>query len=130
MLKDRLVWCLKLFEPENVANIFNLSIRCRTFPSEWETFVIMPVHKKGTDYDPANYRSVKHNPTVSRTMELVIKNSRMSYLLELKLINREQHGLLRKTCCSSCLNDRLNAITRPLGIGRSVTAIFRHVQSF
>lgn len=48
--------------------------------------MIVPVNETGTHCDPEDYRLISYTPVFSRTMERLVKDSVIAYLLEHKLL--------------------------------------------
>jgi len=92
-----------------LAHIFDTSFKDNTLPYCWKTANIQPVFKKGHTNDPSNYRPISLTSTCCRTMERIVNNHILNYLLENQLITRHQHGFMRKksTCTNllECLHD-------------------------
>jgi hypothetical protein len=87
------------------SKLFSLS----ALPDIWKVAIITPVYKKGSPSDAANYRPISLTCILSKVMESVIKDAMLSYLLEQKLINKQQHGFIskRSTCSQllECIDD-------------------------
>jgi len=54
----------------------------------------MPLFKKGSRYDPANYRPIALTATMCKLMESVIKDQLLGFLLLKGIINKNQHGFI------------------------------------
>jgi hypothetical protein len=52
--------------------IFNLCLRCNTFPSLWKTARVIPLHKKGNRFEISNFRPVSIISTPAKVFELVL----------------------------------------------------------
>ncbi|MBM6549249.1 RNA-directed DNA polymerase [Streptococcus dysgalactiae] len=94
-----------------LLNLFNLSLKYGTFPTQWKTSFIIPRYKKGSTSDPNNYRPINITPIVSRIFEKLVKKPLVSYLLTNNLINDRQHGFLQSRSCNSCHFDFFNHLT-------------------
>jgi hypothetical protein len=84
---------LKMLEEEVLLPleiIFNKSLTTAQVPSEWRTANVTPIFKKGTKWDPGNYRPV----SLTSMLEAIVKDKMMSHLLENNLINDSQHGFM------------------------------------
>lgn len=110
--------------PILLTNLFNLSMSCGTFPPQWKTSVIIPIHKNGSLQNPSNYRPINHTPVISRVMEKIIKGRLMEYLKGFNLVNPGQHGFLQNKSCATCTADFLNVVTKGVNEGKSVFVIF------
>ena len=80
--------------------IFNLSFQRGKLPDIWKSAVVMPVHKKRSPSDVANYRPISLTCICCKIMEHVIKSQLLCYLMQNNLITEHQHGFLAKhsTC--------------------------------
>jgi len=74
-------------------------------PLEWKSAVITPLYKKGVSSDPSNYRPVSLTSVFSKLMErvLVLDLIRPTYLQSNNVINKQQHGFLKKRCTATNL---------------------------
>ena len=54
---------------ESLCKMFNKSVETGTFPSEWKSAKVFPVHKKGVKSDPNNYRPISVLPAVGKVFE-------------------------------------------------------------
>ncbi len=52
-----------------LTTIFNLSLSSSELPSQWREAVIVPIYKKGSRSDPANYRPVSLTSVVCKLLE-------------------------------------------------------------
>ena len=87
-----------------LASLFNMSIATSTFPSSWKMAQVMPVYKKGSRQDIANYRPISLLPILSKVMEHAINTQLCDYLEACNLFHANQHGFRRrKSCCSALL---------------------------
>jgi len=65
-------------------------------PDAWRRAVITPIYKGGPAGDTSNYRPVSLTSVFSKVMERVIAGNLTEYLMVNGLINKQQHGFLRK----------------------------------
>ena len=89
-------------------------------PQPWRLAHITPVFKKGDPTLPSNYRPISLTSICCKVMETLIKEHIMFYLLEKKLISKQQHGFMsrRSTCTQllECVNDWGIAIKNDLSV--------------
>ena len=94
---------------EPLSLLFSKLFSMSALPDIWKLAIITPVYKKGSPSDASNYRPISLTCILSKLMESVIKDAMLSYLLEHKLINKQQHGFIskRSTCSQllECIND-------------------------
>ena len=94
---------------EPLSLLFSKLFSMSAIPDIWKLAIVTPVYKKGSPSDASNYRPISLTCILSKLMESVIKDTMLSYLLEHKLINKQQHGFIskRSTCSQllECIND-------------------------
>ena len=79
--------------------IFKLSYSTSTIPMEWKMANVVPVHKKNTKANVANYRPISLTCIVMKVFEIIIRDDLMIRCND-KLDSR-QHGFLpSKSCCT------------------------------
>ena len=69
-------------------------------PPVWKIAHVRPIHKSGSASDVANYRPICLTCICGKVMESIISDHLLEFLLEHKLISKNQHGFLskRSTC--------------------------------
>ena len=72
--------------------IFNRSLREGTLPSDWKTSLVVPIFKKGSRYDPLNYRPISLTSVPCKLLERILCKSLMSYLESNSLLSHHQFG--------------------------------------
>ena len=72
--------------------IFNRSLREGVVPGAWKTSTVVPIFKKGTRYDPLNYRPVSLTSVCCKTLERIIAEHLTTYLEEASLLDPNQFG--------------------------------------
>jgi hypothetical protein len=77
-----------------LARLFYCSFESGFLPLDWLRSYIMPLFKKGSRYDPANYRPIALTATMCKLMESVIKDQLLGFLLLKGIINKNQHGFI------------------------------------
>lgn len=68
--------------------LVNISLGKGTFPQEWKSVKVTPLHKSDDPTNRNNYRSISVLPTLPKILERVVPTQIMEYL--------ETHGLLSK----------------------------------
>ena len=90
-----------------LAKICGLSLSQGIFPALWKKANVVPLFKKGSAKDPANYRSVSPIPLCGKVLEKV---AYFSLLLHVKpAIAPEQHGFVTGRSCTTNLASLLSA---------------------
>ena len=110
-------WILKISAPvisRGISWICNKSIQQSTFPNQWKTARITPIHKKGATNNAANYRPISILNVLSKILERHVHYHLYKYLNENGLITRKQSGFRSKHSCQTSLlyltNEWFNAI--------------------
>ena len=89
--------------------IFHSFMSVSKIPQSWKNAIITPIFKKGLSSDVKNYRPISLTSVFGKLMERVIVNQLLTYLTHNGLINKNQHGFLRRlsTCTNllECVND-------------------------
>ena len=68
----------------SLFTMFSKFLEKNTTPKEWNTGVIIPIHKKGDHKDLNNYRGITLTPCISKVFNRIIAND-ISEFLEKKL---------------------------------------------
>ena len=72
--------------------IFVASLRSGYLPQMWKVSEIFPIFKKGTRYDPLNYRPISLTSVCCKTMERLVVGGLTDYLEANGLIGSDQFG--------------------------------------
>ena len=75
-----------------MTHIVNLSIQTETFPTTWKTAKVIPLFKKGDQFEPKNYRPVAILSILSKIIEKVIFIQTVSYFDRNNLFHPNHHG--------------------------------------
>ena len=76
----------------------------------WKSAIITPLHKKGVGLssDPSNYGPVSLTSVFCKLMERAVVQDLINYLLSNKLINKQQHGFVKRKCTATNLLESLS----------------------
>ena len=86
-----------------------MSLQLGELPPVWKTAAVIPVFKKGSPSNHANYKPTSLTCIACKLLESAIKEHLMRYLLEKKIINPHQHGFLsRKSTTTQLLECNLD----------------------
>jgi hypothetical protein len=77
--------------------LVNASIRDGIFPSTLKKSVVIPIYKKETKEDAANYCPITLVPTFSKVLENVIVSQLITFLDKHNICNTFQFGLRKST---------------------------------
>jgi len=91
-----------------VCQMFHSFMSVGKVPSDWKTAIIMPLYKKGSSSQVANYRPISLTSVFSKLMERMISVELINYLQQHHLITKQQHGFLAKRSTSTNLIESLN----------------------
>ena len=79
-----------------LCHIFSVSFLDGCLPETWKYAIVTPVHKKGPTSDPNNFRPISLTATCCRVMERIVNDILLRYLLDRRLISKQQHGFIRR----------------------------------
>ena len=81
-------------------HIISLSIQQQKFPSSWKFSKIVPLHKKQSRLEKANYRPVSILSPLSKILEKVVYQQIYDYFARNKILHQDMHGYRqnRSTC--------------------------------
>ena len=85
---------------------------------------MIPIFKKGSKSDAANYRPVSLTSVPCKIMESLIKTSMTSFLDENKIITDRQHGFMKQRSCLTNLLECFESWTQALDEGFEVDVIY------
>ncbi|MCP4486884.1 MAG: hypothetical protein GY820_06125 [Gammaproteobacteria bacterium] len=98
--------------------LFSKSYNSGHIPSEWKSALIVPVHKKGSKSDVANYRPISLTSIVVKVMERIVRDELM---LKCKhLLDPRQHGFLPGKSCSTQLVEYCDSLS--LSLNKNIRA--------
>ena len=86
-----------------ITHLVNLSIQSKTFPSQWKSAKVIPLHKKEDTFLPQNYRPVALLPIVSKILERAVFGQVISYFESNQLLHPSHHGFRSKHSTSTAL---------------------------
>ena len=79
-----------------------------TLPTEWKLSIITPIFKKCSPSNPANYRLIALTCTACKILESIIASDLLNFLNSHQLINKHQHGFLKKHSTLTNLLESVN----------------------
>ena len=94
-----------------LAIIFQQSIDQSRVPQQWRTANIIPIFKKGSKRDAANYRPISLTSHIGKLLERIIRDHILRHLDNKQLIKPSQHGFLPGRSCQSNLLEFLERVT-------------------
>ncbi len=75
-----------------ITKVFNKILISGTYPQNWGKGYIVNIHKKGSHFDPRNYRGITITSSLSKLFNLILNTRLQNYLTKNKLIAPEQIG--------------------------------------
>jgi ribonucleases P/MRP protein subunit RPP40 len=93
-------------------------------PDAWRRAVITPIYKSGPAGDTSKYRPVSLTSVFSKVMERVIAGNLADYLMVIGLINKQQHGFLRKRSTVTNLTETMHDWTLAVENKQSVACAY------
>ena len=97
-----------------LAFIFNQSYKSAALPPDWLSANIVPIFKKGSRSDPANYRPVSLTSISCKIMEHVVYSQIMGHLDRNNILVHYQHGFRAGHSCESQLINAIDSIVRSM----------------
>ena len=85
-----------------------MSLETGILPEDWTKANIVPVLKKGTKSDPANYRPISLTSIVIKILEKIVCHEVSSYLSLYNMITDSQHGFREKRSCETQLLENIH----------------------
>ena len=98
-------------------------MHCGVVHSDWKHAIIQPIHKGGSRSNPSNCRPISLTSTISKVMELVIRDQMLEYVTEHRLLNASQHGFLPGRSTVTQLLHFVDLITSTLDSGDGLDCI-------
>ena len=102
--------------------LFSKSYYCGVIPDEWKAALVVPVHKKGSKSDVANYRPISLTCIVTKTMEKIVRDELMNRCDH--MIDSRQHGFLQNKSCTTQLVDFCDSLALSLNNNISSDVIY------
>lgn len=109
---------------EGLFSIFKNSIQRGIFPSNWKIGEVIPVFKKGTKSDCANYRPLTMLNLNSKILESIVCDSLDYHLVTNELIHSNQWGFKKGVSTESLLLYLTEAWKKAIDDGYKVGVLF------
>ena len=84
-----------------LTDIINQAISEGTFPSQWKTAVVTPLHKSGDANNVSNYRPISVLPVLSKIYENILHHLNQ-FLTSHNIISNHQSGFRKKSLLYYC----------------------------
>ena len=105
---------------EDLKTLVNLSYETKTFPDQLKIAIVKPIHKKGSNNEPEQYRPISILPVISKIFERSAVDQLMKYAIENKLINPNQHAYQKHHSTVTCLFELVESIKKNIDQGNMV----------
>ena len=107
-----------------LAIIFQKSLNEQYVPTDWKQANVTPIFKKGSTFDPGNYRPVSLTSVVCKVMESLVRDSIVDHLNLNDLLFHTQHGFINKRSCLTNLLEYFEKITELVDNGNCVDILY------
>jgi hypothetical protein len=107
-----------------ILNICLASLEQGAIPSHWQRVNIQPIYKKGSKFDPSNYRPIALNSILCKILEKITAKVITEHLLTNNLIAECQHGFLPGRNTVTNLISLLDRATEAINRKHHVYAVF------
>ena len=104
--------------------IFRKSLSEGQLPVSWKTSIIIPIHKKGSKYDPLNYRPLSMTSIPCKKLENLIATELYKFLEANSLLSPHQFGFRAGHTTADQLNIVYNEVSNLIDRGHVVDIIF------
>ena len=107
-----------------LAKVFNGLLSRGEVPEQWTKAYVKPIFKKGSRYDPANYRPISLTSHLCKIMERLLVPVMTAFLLDNKVIPPNQHGFLPQRSTTTNLIKCLDDWTRAADAGQPTDILY------
>ena len=97
-----------------VTLLFQASINQGKVPTQWKKAHIVPLFKKGSRSDAANYRPISLTSVLCKLCEHIIHCAVIQHLTDNNILSDAQHGFRKRRSCESQLICMLDDLTKGL----------------
>ena len=108
----------------SVAHLFQMSMSQQKLPSDWTVSHVVPLYKKGSKADPANYRPVSLTSVLSKVLERIINARVRDFLNSNNVIIDGQHGFRNGRSCEAQLLETIKDWCEVLDTGNTLDITF------
>ena len=91
-ISNEMIKCLIETYPIILVKLFNNILRTNVKIKEWETSIIIPIHKSGTKTDPSNYRGISVMSCLGKLFTSILNLRLKKYENEKNILCDEQLG--------------------------------------
>ena len=98
-----MIYALNKNQPNFLPALFTSIINSGEFPTEWSTAILVPIHKKGSKLEIANYRGISLLSTLGKLFVSILNNRIVKWAEENKVLSQGQIGFLKGNRTSDAL---------------------------
>lgn len=109
---------------EPMSDLINDIFATGTFPDDFKLAKIIPLFKKGSKYEPQNYRPLVIQNIFSKIVDKIFTKRLVSFLVKYKLINSCQYAYLKGKSVDLAIYNFLNAIYDSLENSNDCIGVF------
>ena len=92
--------------------IFQKSLDTGVVPSDWRTAHVSPIYKKGSKYNPENYRPISLTCICCKILEHIVVSSIMNHADTHSILYPLQHGFRKFRSCETQLLEFVDDVTK------------------
>ena len=81
---------------ECLCKLFNIILNNEKYPSQWRENLLKPIHKKGNDTDPKNYRGIVISSCLSKLFSKILHNRIEKHINDNNIMNENQTGFRKQ----------------------------------
>ena len=111
-LKPRLLKELALEISPILCLIYQKSLDTGEVPTDWRTAHVSPIYKKGSKYNPENYRPISLTCICCKILEHVVVSAIMTHADNHNILYPLQHGFRRHRSCETQLLEFIDDISK------------------
>ena len=75
-----------------LVTLFNTILEKKSYPEDWSSGIITPIHKSGEIDNPDNYRGITINSCLSKLFNLLLTTRLTIFVNEKDIFNYKQKG--------------------------------------
>lgn len=88
---------------DQIINVFNFSLKSKTFPKLWNTILIRPIAKINTPTEVNHTRPITINCLFTKIFSSICNNQINGFIESNKIVNEYQSGFRSKHSCTTAL---------------------------
>ena len=81
---------------ECLCKLFNIILNNEKYPFQWREKLLKPIHKKGNDTDPRNYRGIVISSCLSKLFAKILHNRIEKHISDHSIMNENLTGLRKQ----------------------------------